>query len=40
MKKEYISASMQITVICDKDIVRTSIENLDGQDFVIFDPNI
>ena len=40
MKKEYISASMQIMVICDKDIITTSVEDLSGQDFVVFDPNI
>ncbi len=39
MKKQYISASMQIMVICDQDIIRTSsVEDLNGQDYVIFDP--
>lgn len=40
MKKEYISASMQILMICDMDVIRTSIEDLSGQDYVIFDPSI
>ena len=37
MKKEYISASVQVTMVFD-DVITTSIEDVSGRDYAIFDP--